>query len=107
MPGPLSSRTPTVLVVASGNNGVGVPGSDPSGFAATFSATNASVGSAPGLRSIGNGIVLVTNEPGFRVSCGVGGDVTAVDAVIVNGRVCVLLGVPVQVFVLKFTTVTV
>ena len=92
MPGPLSSRTPTVLVVESGNSGVGVPGSDPSGFAATLSATKASVASAPGLRSIGSGTVLVTNEPGLRVSCAVGGDVMAVDAVIVNGSACVLCG---------------
>ena len=68
-----------------------MPGSDPSGFAATLSATNASVASAPGFRSIGSATVLVTNEPGLRVSCAVGGDVMAVDAVIVNGRGCVLV----------------
>ena len=72
-----------------------------------MTATNASVDSAPGLRSIGSGIVVVTNDPGLRVSCGVGGDATAVDAVMVNGRLCVLVGAPVQVFELKFATVTV
>ena len=67
-----------------------MPGSDPSGLAGTLTATNASVDSAPGLRSIGSGIVVVTNDPGLRVSCAVGGDATAVDAVMVNGRLCVL-----------------
>src|SRR4051812_17149168 len=96
VPGPLSSGTPTVRLVESGNSGVGVPGNDPSGLAATLTATKASVASAPGMRSIGSGIVLVTNEPGLRVSCGVGGDVIAVDAVMLHGRASVLM--PVEQF---------
>src|SRR3954454_18661892 len=89
VPGPLSSGTPTVRVVESGDSGVGVPGNDPSGFAATLTPTKASVARPPGLRSIGSGIVWVTKEPGLRVSCGVGGDVIAVDAVMLNGSACV------------------
>ena len=90
MPGPLLSGTSTVLVVESGNSCVGVPSGDPSAVGRDVERANASVASAPGFRSIGRLTVLVTNDPGLRVSCAVGGAVIAVDAVIVNGRFCVL-----------------
>jgi len=107
VPGPLLSGTSTVRVVEFGNSCVGVPSGDPSAAGATLTVANASVESAPGFRSIGRLTVLVTNDPGLRVSCAVGGPVIAVDAVIENGRLCVLVGVPVQLPELKFATVAV
>src|SRR6266545_945746 len=93
VPGPLSSRTPTVFVLESGKSASGAPGSEPSGLSATLRSANTSCVNAPGLRSIGSVIVFGIVDPAFRVSTGVVGWPSATDAVIVKETTLVPAGV--------------
>src|SRR4051794_16299826 len=89
VPGPLSRRTPTVLVPESGKSASGAPGSEPSGLGCTLRSAKTSCVRAPGLRSIGSVIVLGIGDPALRVSTGVVGCPRETEAVIVNATALV------------------